>query len=166
MKYKIRFVTLDPNTIFNQCGPTYGSPLQWDEAGLLERKEYANQYIEKVNKRNGFFDRLEASILAEGIKNPILVNAGFAPVQALYWLPPEMQSDTKKMLLTYTSGGSRLWIATKHNMEVPCIVSDFIDRFSDAPEIKTEEEMGTYYKDDPTRIVFGKERITVKFDRW
>ena len=162
LKYKIRYAVLDPNTIFNMCGPTHGGPLNWDEKGLRKRQEYADWYVKKMNDRNGFFTRLEASILDQGFRNPILVNAGFCQPRKVDWLPPEMQADPKSILFTHSNGGSRLWVAAQHNLEVPCIVSDFIGRFGNEPEIKTEKELLTYYKDDPRGIVFGEYGITIK----
>ena len=160
--YKIRFVILNPNVIFNMCGPEHGGPLQWDEEGLALRKKSAEEYIEKMNNRNGFFTRLEESILKQGFRNPVLVNSGFVQPRKFHSLPPEMKNDSKKILFCHSNGGSRLWIAAKHNLEVPCIVSDFIGCFGNEPEIKTEKELLTYYKDDPRGIVFGEYGITIK----
>ncbi len=160
--YKIRYIVLDPNTIFNMCGPEHGGPQIWDEEGLRKRKEYAESYVKKLNDRNRFFIRLEESILTNGFRNPVLVNAGFVSPRKLNFLPPEMKADPKKILFTTSNGGSRLWIAAKHNIEIPCMVSDFIGRFENELEIKTEKEFKTYYKDTVRGINFGEYGITIK----
>ena len=149
MSYKIRFVVLDPHSIYNMCGP--------------DRSGKAQENIDKVNKRqHGFYTKLEQSIFDEGFRNPILVNAGFCQPRKVNFLPQEMQEDSAKILFCHSNGGSRLWFATKHNLIIPCIISDFIDRFKDGVEIKSKEELHSYYKDQPRGINFGEHGITIK----
>lgn len=130
------------------CGP--------DHSGKAE------EYIAKLNKRNNFYIKLEASILEEGFRNPILVNAGFCQPRKVCFLSTEMQDDSKKILFCHSNGGSRLWIATKFDLTIPCIVSDFIDRFENEVEITSKEELCSYYKDAPRGINFGEYGITIK----
>ncbi len=162
LPYKIRFVILDPNHIFNMCGPEHAGPRQWDKEGLMKRKISAIEYIDKMNKRNGFYTKLEKSIQEEGIQNPILVNAGFCQPRKVDSLPPNMQEYSTKILFCHSNGGSRLWVAVELGIKVPCIVCDFINRYSNEEEIKTEKEFYSYYKDKPKGVVFGEYGMTIK----
>lgn len=144
------------------CGPEHAGPKQWDEKGLAERRKSAQIYIDKLNKQNGFYIKLRTSIQKNGIQNPILVNAGFCQPRKFDSLPPEMKEDSTKILFCHSNGGSRLWIASELRITVPCIVCDFIDRFSNEKEIKTEEEIYSHYKNKPRGIIFGEYGITIK----
>lgn len=156
--YTIRYVILSPHKIFNMCGPEHAGPYEWDDAGLSARRKNAQIYIETKKK---FYTELEESILKEGIKNPILVAAGYVPPRKFNMLPPEMKSDSSKILFCHSNGGSRLYIAQRYNIQIPCIVADFIDRFNN-PEIKTEQELRSYYKDKPIGIQYWDHGVTIK----
>ena len=162
LAYKIRFAIVDPNTIFNMCGPDHAGPRQWDEEGLAERRKFAQIYIDKLNKENEFFIKLERSVLKDGFKNPILVNAGFVMPRKFDMLPPYMQDNPKEILFCHNNGGSRLWIATELNIKIPCIVSDFIGRFENEREITTKEEYLSCYNNPPRHVSFQDHGITVK----
>ncbi len=144
------------------CGPEHGGSKNWDEEGLRKRKEYAEWYVKKLNDRNRFFIRLEESMLNQGFRNPILVNAGFCQPRKFDWLPLDMQANPDTILFTHSNGGSRLWVAVKLNIQVPCMVSDFIGRFENEPEIKNVDEFKTYYKDTLQGVVFGEYGVTIK----
>lgn len=162
LSYKIRLTTIEAKTIFNMCGPEHAGPRQWDEDGLAERRKSAQKYIDRLNNVNEFFIKLERSILEHGFKNPILINAGCVLPRKFDMLPTYMQEDSEKILFCHNNGGSRLWIATEHNLKIPCIVSDFIDRFEGEKEIKSREEFLACYNDPPRQFSFREFGITVK----
>ena len=163
LPYKIRYAELEPNSIFNMCGPEHSSSPKWDEKGLAEQKKSAIKYVDKLNKRNGFYIKLEKSIRAKGIVNPILVNAGFCQPRKVFALPPEMKDDPNNILFCHSNGGSRLWVAAKLNMKIiPCIVCDFNNIFENEIELKSEEEFYDKYPDKPTGVNFGEFGITIK----
>ncbi len=160
LPYKIRYAELDPNTIFNMCGPEHSSSHEWNEE---ERKRSAQKYVDKLNKQNGFYTKLEKSICEKGIVNPILVNAGFCQPRKVFALPPTMQNDPDKILFCHSNGGSRLWIAVKLNIKtVPCVICDFSGMFENEIELKIEEEFYNRYPDKPTGVNFGEFGITIK----
>ena len=91
--------------------------------------------INWMNETNGFFVKLEGSIIREGFRNPIVVTA-----------------TRKKVTNRY--GGSRLMIAQRHYLDIPCIIADYDNIFPDAKELKSIEEIREYFMDQPRKILF------------
>lgn len=92
----------------------------------------SEELIKEQNEEEEFFIKLEKSILEGGVVNPIGVAA-------------------KKDKIYVTYGGSRLMIAQKHNLDIPCVIADFDNVFPKAKLIK-EEEIPSYYKNPPTHF--------------
>lgn len=155
--YKVYYAILPSNIIQAGVGPgQFHTPLS-----KLEKER--EKYIENLNKKNGFYQKLEQSILQEGFRNPILVNAGFCKEVYKKYLPKEAQEDHTKILACDSNGGSRLYIAKKHNLDIPCLISDFVGRFvkSGFEELKTKEEILQKYKDKPKDIIFSQSGLQV-----
>jgi len=165
--YFVRYGILDSNLIFNECGPYSGGPEGWDEESIKKREEVALRYIKTLNDDRQFYIKLEKSILKEGFRNPILVTAGYCPKIKDRGrngrLPIFMQQDHSKILTCNINGGSRLWIAQKHNLEIPCIISDFVDRFTQFRLLKNIDDIFSCYKDKPQKILVTKDGIRVRF---
>jgi hypothetical protein len=90
------------------------------------------EQMHREEKERAFFSKLEASILEQGFRNPINVWAHADLIEPRY-------------------GGSRLYFAQKHNIPIPCIISDHADRFPDAPEI-TVQQCWKKFTDPPRKI--------------
>lgn len=169
MTYNIRYVELDSNHIVNLCGPER-LPVGWTPEIIEKRKIQTNKYIER---RKEFYEKLEKSILSEGLRNPILVTAGFFSSQYLeansgerqkqndLWrrIPPDLQSNKERVLICERIGGNRLYLAQKHNLSVKCIVSDFVNMFDQYPQLKTEQEILSKYQDLPTKITLSSNGV-------
>ena len=153
--YTARYIVIPSKLIFNECGPQSAGPRGWGEGVIAKREIAAQNYIDTLNKRNGFYNKLEENVLEEGVRNPVLVTAGWCPVSKIPRLPIEMQEDFSKILVCHSSGGSRLWVAQKHNLDVPCIVADFINRFPEGKLLKTEQDVLNCHKDEPRKITMG-----------
>lgn len=153
--YKVRYVEIAAHKIFNECGPEAAGPPGEDDRNTKKRKKAAQKYIDRLNNKNGFYEKLEKSIIDEGIRNPILVNAGYIPSRKLFKLPVEMKNDHNKILVCHHLGGSRLWVAQKLDMIVPCLVSDYCDMFSMYPALSDDEIM-LLFKDKPRAVVRGR----------
>jgi len=155
----IRYVELPARQIFGmvgRCGGGYNSLwADWSTRGRVKRELIMKEYEEGLNKICGHYEKLEASILAEGIRNPVIVTCGLPKRRTTEHLPPEMlkQPESELLLLEGTTGGSRLHIAQKHNMTIPCIVNDWTGRFKDAVEITSKDQARSYYKDQPETVV-------------
>lgn len=67
------------------------------------------------------------------------------------WLPrrkiPRDKMSDGVLLLCRMLGGSRLWVAQKHNIKIPCIISDFTDILGNLKELKSEEEILATFTD-------------------
>lgn len=157
LPYKVRYKVYKPRRLLNILRPS-------------------QEFIKKWNERNGFYAKLEESILKEGIRNPIIV-------LALKPLPEEQYSKkfSKKYIycaagnefyrfakksipekfvksdileICATQGGSRLFYAQKHNIKIPTLVIDFVDKYPKSPPLTTEEEIKRYFKDPPDQVLF------------
>ena len=160
--FKIRYVIINSNLIFNECGPESVGPWLWTEDQIQTRRNAALRIVEKRNERDKFYSKLEESILKEGIRNPIMVSAGWCSERKIKKLPPHMKEDKNKILICDRHGGSRLYIAQKYNMEIPCIVSDYCGMFSDGVELKNRNDILKYYRDKPIRIAVNANGIHIK----
>ncbi len=162
MEFEIRYAVLDSNLIFNECGPMSAGPIGWSEHILKKKKEKAEKYIKTMNKKSGFYTKLEESILNDGVRNPILVRCGWCSEHKLMKLPIEMQKDTKKILMCDSHGGSRLWVAQNHNLKIPCLITDFIGRFSNEQLVeKDKTELLKLFKDKPRRISVNSHGVSI-----
>jgi len=163
LDYKVRYGFLDSNIIFNEVGSYSEGPHGWDDESIKIREERWQQKVDDLNKENGFYIKLEKSILKEGFRNPILVDAGSCRLMRKGIenprLPIEMQQDHKKILTCNYSGGSRLMIAQKLNLEIPCIISDFINRFPDFKLLETEQDIISCCIDQPFRVSFNLQGV-------
>ena len=102
-----------------------------------------NDRVAYMTQRNDFYLRLEESMLDEGIRNPIFCVATSKGIYGAY-------------------GTTRLWIAKKHNLPLPCIVADYNDALPDAEELFTKGEITDKFKDPPGHLLLLKE----KMDMW
>lgn len=140
-----------------RCGGGHNSVwTDWSATGRVKRKKIIAEFEAGLDKICGHYERLEKSILAEGFRNPITVTCG--PPRKRSWdcVPPEMRNaDHKNLLfLETTVGGSRLWIAQKHNMTIPCLVNDWTGRFQSHKELANVEEIKRLYADPSKRLAF------------
>lgn len=99
------------------------------------------EFLRKTSKNpTDFTIDLEKSILKEGIRNPIIISAvlfkgaddKFAFFGSQFQRKIKLKKHYFKNLLKnqpyficHYQGCSRLWVAQKHRMMIPCIVCDF-----------------------------------------
>jgi len=164
---KIRYAVLKSNDITNLCGPEC-NPFGWTPEIIEERKQTTYKRIHHNPSTRIFFERLEKSILTYGFRNPILVTAGFfskAHKKAeplldydyfLKRIPPEKLDSLEKLVVAEKVGGSRLWIAQKHDIEVPCIINDFVGLFPKTKILKTAEQIAECFTDVPGKIILDQ----------
>lgn len=153
---------MNSHDIFNECGPESTGPWEWSPGAIETRKANAQNVIFQRNKRDNFYTLLESSILKDGFRNPILVCAGWCPPKKHQKLPPPMKNNKSKILICDRHGGSRLYIAQKHNMEIPCIISDFCNQYKDYPLCKNQNDILAYFRDKPDRIVINVHGVHVR----
>lgn len=170
--YRLVFANIPAKSIFGmvgRCGGGHNSVwTDWSEEGRAKREKIISEFEAGLDKICGHYKKLEKSILSEGFRNPIVVTCG--PPRKRTWdnVPPEMRNiDAQKMLfLETTVGGSRLWIAQKYNMTIPCLVNDWTNRFSHFPNFTDPNQVKTLYKDTPKKLSFDQNLGLVEsFDR-
>jgi len=162
MEYDLRYAVLDSNLIFNVCGPLSAGPIGWDEPNIKKREVAAQKYISIMNRKQGFYTKLEKSILQEGVRNPILVKCGWCPERTLRRLPISMQKNINNILVCDSNGGSRLWVAQKHDLKISCLISDFVGRFSNEQLVeKTSNAALKFFKDKPEKLVINDHGIGI-----
>lgn len=150
--YKIRHEILDSNEIFNFVG-----------------RKITPRLMDVENKKSGFYKKLEQSILSEGFLNPILIVAGWShdidsKIHQEFirkTLPDHMKIDDSKILMCDRNGGSRLYFAHKHNLKVPCLISDYVERFVDSKQLETTEQILKCFTYPPKHIKFDSRGILI-----
>lgn len=169
--YRTVFVNLPAKKIFGmvgRCGGGHNSVwTDWSIKGRVNRKKIISEFEAGLDKICGHYNKLEKSILSEGFRNPIIITCGFPKKRSWNCVPPEMQkiSPQKMLFLETTVGGSRLWIAQKHNMDIPCLVNDWTERFDLKEELTDLEKIKSFYKDPPKKLNFDpKLGLTETFD--
>ena len=154
--YKIRFSKLPPQNIFNNIS--------------VQRNPKNNLHIQN------FLKILEKSIIKEGFRNPILISAlklnsidshyhtystGLRKQKFLNKLIPDEFKSKETILVCYKQGGSRLEIAQKYNLEVPCLISDFCNYFPDFDPLG-ENTIRELFKDSVS-INYKHDGIVIKY---
>ena len=161
--YTTYYGKLKANSIFGmvgRCGGGYNTIWQdWSPEGRVARENVMREYEEELNKICGHYAKLEESVLAEGFRNPIIITVGLPRRRQLDYLPPEMREKNPRELLLMegVTGGSRLHVAQKHDLVVPCIINDFTGRFNNDPNVVKLTNIGhvkKFYKDEPKDIGF------------
>jgi hypothetical protein len=99
--------------------------------GMIPSKQIENKLErpeEEIESRFEFYEKLEKSI-TDGFRNPISVTA------------------KNGELFCKMHGGSRLYIAQKLNIDIPCLIADFNNIYSDFETINSFEELYSKFKD-------------------
>lgn len=168
LPYKIRYVELESHEIFNNI----------EARRDHQKRKRLGRLPPHMEK---FFHNLENSILSEGFRNPILISTlAYAADDGAFqrykvgdkferfkkvFLPKKYVNTKDSLVVCYRQGGSRLWVAQKHNMRVPCIASDFCDYFSDKKALTTDSEIKHYFKDSIQKIRYTSSGIMIDWTR-
>ena len=139
MAYKIKFGLIKPTEISDKVivkNPNYGTRIgEWGSREVTPNQD--KQYLLK-----DFYQKLEESILREGFRNPIFCNS--------------LEEGT---FCRY--GTSRLWIAKRHNLEIPAIIADYKDRWNTLEELFSEEEIRSKFNDQPKIIEITEQEMRI-----
>lgn len=159
LKYRVHYVMLPARDIFGmvgRCGGGYNTLwLDWSDEGRARREMIMRDYEVAMDELCGHYSRLEESILKEGFRNPIIITCGLPRKRTIENLPPEMRDlpPSELLLCEMTMGGSRLHVAQKHDIKIPCIVNDWTGRFAGKPEILKPVEAYQFYRDPPQNVI-------------
>ena len=78
-------------------------------------------------------------------------------------VPPYMANDHTKIIICLSGGCSRLYFAQKHNLNIPCIIADFADKFKDLEQLYTEEDICSKYKDPPEQFILNERGVFLRY---
>lgn len=158
--YSVRWMVIDSAKIINLCSPeSIYWPKNWSENELEYRNTVGAEYIRAWNETNGFYKKLEESILKDGFRNPIIITAGHPQIRKLTEIPPELRVEPSEMLVCEILGGSRLHIAQKLGIAIPCIVNDWVNRFPNALKLNTNKDIKKAFSDPPDLIYFTEKGV-------
>jgi len=168
-KFRVYTGMLPANQICNGIAPGYRHVVGgWAAKDVKKRMTASQLYINRLNERNGFYDKLLESIKTEGIKNPISICAGTCVLiyQKYLWesmLDAEGKPEWKKVLVCDSKGGSRLWAAQQLDIEIPVLISDFSNMFVDSNmrELHNEEEIASIFSNKPEKILIRDNGINI-----
>ena len=54
-----------------------------------------------------------------------------------------------------------MWIAQKHNLKIPCILTDWVGDFSNYKEVRNELEIRKMFKDNPQKVIINKDGVSI-----
>lgn len=108
-------------------------------------------YVESFDAENGHYRRLEQSIAANGVRNPVMLVSGRLQHRQLRELPPQWRGRKDALISEYL-GGSRITIAAKHDLEIPAIVNDFGEMFPQAQRLSSVDEIAGCFDQRPRTI--------------
>jgi len=143
MRYKVRYGVLRPSELSNSIlvlNKDYGDRI--GEFGSKPITPYM-PYKKMLEAKNGFYSKLEKSILEEGIRNPIFC---MSIEEGTFGCHP---------------GTTRLWIAKKHKLDVPCIIADYVDRWIELDQLKSKQDILSKFLDKPEVIVLGHDEMRI-----
>lgn len=150
-KYSVYSVLIPSRNIINLCGPD-----------RINDNEYTQKMVSSRNNKDFFYSKLEKHILGYGIKNPIVVSLGFCPKSLIKFIPEDKSDDYLNHFICDRHGGSRLFIAQKHNLPIPCIVIDFNSFFEGKlRELRTVKDISSQFINKPKKITHTAEGIHI-----
>jgi len=183
ISYDVVLKYLDPNTIFNYVGP-------WSFTQPAIRKKNVfpteQEMVDKRNSMDSFYNKLEKSIAAQGVLDPIVINyQGGVNDFTINLIPANKKTVIKvrkidestgvekledKIIVTppicLYMGGSRLWVAQKLGLEkIPCIISDFsVNRshLHDGEKLNSIKEIANKFKNKPRYLRYTK--LGIKYE--
>jgi hypothetical protein len=172
-RFSVRYVHIPARDIFGMVGRSGGGYntiwSDWSEKGRADRELIMQEYEQQLDALCGHYQKLESSILSEGVRNPVIVTCGLPKKRSIDLLPPELRTrpPDQLLLLETSTGGSRLHVCQKHNLTIPCLVNDWHGRFHSELLVSTDHDALQYYQDPPQKLSFDRRRgLTESFDQF
>ena len=168
---RVIFDIVDSNRIFGMVGRCGGGHntvwADWTNNGKLNRSKIIQEFEIGMDKICGHYEKLEASIMDHGMRDPLLVTCGWPIRRQHFHMPPEIAKlpPPTRLLLEGMTGGSRLWVAQKNKMKVPCIINDFTGKWNTGTVLSSKQEVISYFGDEPLALTFNPRRgVSLPFD--
>lgn len=163
--YTLRYVELPIARIFNWLAPKNVTcwlnvpewrDTWWSEETVELRNQFEHYWIEAFDDITGHFTKLRESIKKDGILRPVSTVSGIMrgrnmasdKCKAVAYAPPEYHNNIDNLVYTQPFGGSRIVVAEELGIDMmPCVVHDFTNIFSNAPEV-TATNYRTWFGDE------------------
>lgn len=144
--YTIRYGKVDAHQLSDWCivwqHPGYSRP----PAPQPNEGEHGAKSVKPPHpfylKKKAFYTKLEESVKAQGVKNPIFA-----------------LSYPDGTFCRY--GTSRLWVAKKHHLSLPVIIADYCGNWDQLEELADEEAIRAKYTDQPALLELHKEWMRI-----
>lgn len=141
--YTIRYGILDPSQISDSVlvfgNPGYGTRI--GDHGSRPVGPDTTTY-RQLQQKNQFFTKLVESIKKEGIRNPIFC-----------------QSMKEGTFSRY--GTTRLWVAKKYKLKVPCVIADYTDRWDELQKLSSKAQILSKYMDKPEILEINQDSMRI-----
>lgn len=158
----VRTGRLDARRVFNLTAPRWlpeaaalwAAPAAWHSARLDPLRDLLEAtYIAAFDRRTGHYTRIEESIRAHGVWNPVMLTTGRLLNRNETEIPPDVRHDPARVVCEYV-GGSRLLIAARLGLDVPAVVNDGANLFPDMESIPVGSDVSELFRDKPRRVVW------------
>lgn len=155
----VRFAVLPSHRIVNLASPRYLPEITrgWKGKRPFHDPRYdpvrdlmEQVYVDGFNRASRHYERLEESVRRDGFRNPVMVSAGGLDRRSELEIPPDKRSPDA-VVCEYL-GGSRLWVAQRLGLDVPCIVNDRANVFPDAKVLKGIPDVLERFLDTPRTV--------------
>lgn len=161
---KIVFHKANPHTIFGSVGRSGGGYntkwSDWTEEGIEKRNKICKEFEIGMNQICRHYELLEENILKNGFIEPLIITYGTPLYRGTHHVPNEFRGNKFKRMLMLESltGGSRLWVAQKHNMPIPCIINDYVGNYEGDMIIKDLKMAKNIFNDHTIRLMMNNRR--------
>lgn len=161
MGVTVRFVSVRADWITNLAGPRHLPEVfkawrgrhSWHDVRYEPlRDEIERVYVDGFNRATQHYERLEVDLRTNGFRNPVMLSAGGLDRRDPREIPPGTE---RPVIACEYLGGSRVWVAQKHDMMVPAIVNDRANVFSDALTVTSTADLLQHFTDKPRTAKLG-----------
>lgn len=152
--------------IFGMVGRCGSGPntrwLDWSDLGRKNKALIEQEYMRAMNAYCSHYIDLESDILKNGFIDPIIVSYPRPSNRLNYkYIPPELLNQDLFFLDSFW-GASRLWVAQKHNMHIPCIVNDQTNTI-DGQVLDNPDLVKSLFSKKPDTIYFKNNMVHIRY---
>lgn len=140
--YDVRYAPIDSSLIFN----------------FLEPKPH------RFKNNPKFYQEIEKSVLENGFFNPVIVVVQDKNQRKKYFmnnLPAKIRSLDSPVVVCIR-GGSRLWVAQRNKLSIPCIICDYTNAYNEAEKLHSVDQINAKFKYPPENITLTEYGIVLK----
>ena len=175
--YRVLLKTLDPHTVWNfievpdrvvHMDPKVKAHHEALEESFLEKgiinpilvvttREYSEREVERLKQKKGNLDKKmkkHRPFKSSYLKDPLWFEKDKIPASAI--------DENGFILVCRMLGGTRLKYAQKHNLPVPCLISDLVSKYKEIESLGHEEILASFDQ-EPKRLSYTSYGIEMSF---